>query len=894
MKKHILLSLLLIISSHSIINALFTTLPTAQTYIETHPEYVEIDNQDWLNPNFSSYHKSMQPGMWDRMLMRLGIKQPTWEPTKFKTLVESLITSRELNGYTGRFVLKMTPLPGTKYIIWGDLHGAFHSLVRDLNALKKMGAIDDNLKVREPYYFIFNGNVIDGSPYVLETLSFVMQLMHINPDRVIYIQGTHEDKQRWHDFGLARELNIKCAGIPSDEQIQFHEHIPLSKKLTRFFNTLPIALYLRGFNASEEIDVVRISYYGRDFTELNETEFAGFLEKAGGELIQQFNLGQEEESEKEVQVKAIVRGEDRTVQFKPNKGLIKLEVEKESTAWAVLSSPIGAHRREYDFFYDSFTQITTAQKIDNWIIEFYHQDVRRMIGFKQGPIYNLLSGLVIKQEATLPGEISVQQQMQNLYQKVEELDEKLEDAQEELEKLKKEGVPAPAETVETQPKEKPETKEEPEAKPEPEKKAEPKKKAEPEVKPKAEQKPEAKKEAEPTPQPEPKSKEEPEKEKTAQPEPKPESIKKPQKKGDEKEITLGSAIGLTRGLGPAGKAFADGIQLRINEAREAGGINGIIPRIIVEDDQYDPPKTREIIENFLADGIDIILSPPGSPTLESYYDLIKEGKVLVLFPSTGIPEAHTEKFKYIIHLRGDDIFEGRALAEYAFQELKAKKAVLFIQDDSFGLALAEGAHKAMEDHKITDWVEIKHDRTKLNFEKQIEKIKAIKDLDTIIFLGITAAAQELVRQLGIENLVGKNLVGNSDFGGEEVTKFFTSKGLDIKKMSVVPNINTSKLEIVTQFKAAAKKAKTPLDAFTLESYIASDVALELMKMVKGPITKEKLIEVAEGLKNYEHKGLTLNFIPKKRNLSRSLWVDEGKDKDWKQIKEVDGKVVIQD
>ena len=267
MKKTIVYRLLLPILIASLgqysFGAIFSTLSEIKQYADLYEENIDSDNQNWLNPDFSSFHRQHLPGFGSRLLQTVGIRRPIWTAHGFKKLLEQLTKKRELNSFAGRFILKLNPKPETKFIIWGDLHGAFHSLIRDLIALKNQGVINDDLKIIDQnYYFIFNGNVIDRSPYTLETLSLVMRLMEVNPKRVFYIRGKHEDKQMWQAFGLARELKIRARRVS-------REKIPLNPSVTRFFNTLPLALYLKGQNKKETINVVRISYYGRDIDELD-------------------------------------------------------------------------------------------------------------------------------------------------------------------------------------------------------------------------------------------------------------------------------------------------------------------------------------------------------------------------------------------------------------------------------------------------------------------------------------------------------------------------------------------------------------------------------------------------------------------------------------------------
>ena len=208
--------------------------------------------------------------------------------------------------------------------------------------------------------------------------------------------------------------------------------------------------------------------------------------------------------------------------------------------------------------------------------------------------------------------------------------------------------------------------------------------------------------------------------------------------------------------------------------------------------------------------------------------------------------------------------------------------MLFYQNDVFGKSLLQGARKVLKERNITNWVEVPHGRGDVNLAQQIEQIKKASP-DTIIFLTLTINVQELIRQIGVEYLAGKKLLGSSEFGEDVFKKFMQDKGLTITNLNVTPNPETSKLEIVEEFRKLAKQANVPIDVFALESYICADIVFYLVNKVKGKITKEKIIKVTETIKDYEHKGLTLNFNPQTQELANSVWIDTGKP-EWEEFK----------
>ena len=254
-----------------IITPLFNTIESINKFAASSEEYPLADNNNWHNPDYTSTYKKSLPSMLSRFTYRLGLSQAMWDSRDFQEIMATITQQRELNGYVDRFIQKMAPADGDQFILLGNLSGAIHSLARDLNALISQHYLDHSLQFTKPNYFlVFNGDVAYGSPYILETLTVIMVLMLKNPRQVFFLRGHYEDKQHWQNSCLAKELTIKAFYASK-------ETIPLSKLINRFFNTLPLALYLIDKTSQTPKELVRISSWGKDRQELDEDSFSNFF-----------------------------------------------------------------------------------------------------------------------------------------------------------------------------------------------------------------------------------------------------------------------------------------------------------------------------------------------------------------------------------------------------------------------------------------------------------------------------------------------------------------------------------------------------------------------------------------------------------------------------------------
>jgi|GEM_PF-4817310 hypothetical protein len=140
-----------------------------------------------------------------------------------------------------RYVQKLIVIPGSKVFFIGDIHGSVHSLLRNLLRLKKLGYLDDNLKlVNENTYIVFLGDYQNCGRYGVEVWYTVFTiLLNNDPNRVILLKGNHENIEEIESKGFSDELRKKYKRASDLIKCKFLE----------FWDMLPEAVFL-GFNES--------------------------------------------------------------------------------------------------------------------------------------------------------------------------------------------------------------------------------------------------------------------------------------------------------------------------------------------------------------------------------------------------------------------------------------------------------------------------------------------------------------------------------------------------------------------------------------------------------------------------------------------------------------------
>lgn len=369
----------------------FRNLAELQAYAQTIDEWIKMENDNVLFPSYENYYKKkFTKTFWSQwrekfngLLSFLRLKrQPLFSASFFKTVLEDVTAYRMQKGWHGDFVQKFEVKPTSKIVVFGVVQGAFHSLIRYLEQLKKLGIIDEQLKlISNDYYMVFLGNVVNRSPYTLEIFSVVLRLLQQNPDQIIYLRGTNEFYDYWKDHTLRRELELRC------NRFSFSK-IPLMQEVNRFFDTLPITVYatMPSWSSKQEFNFFKLHAYISNkqlLSLLNEDRYATFLLNKAEELAA-FNLSKQEKTKQlesnKLKMKAIIRDIIKRDDYEVTNGLGLLPPEKGILSWTVLSCPSEPYRSAYNFFHDAFCIIEPKEKLDHWLITIRNRDIRKSQG----------------------------------------------------------------------------------------------------------------------------------------------------------------------------------------------------------------------------------------------------------------------------------------------------------------------------------------------------------------------------------------------------------------------------------------------------------------------------------------------------------------------------------
>ena len=158
----------------------------------------------------------------------------------------------------GAYIFNIEIQENEKLIIFGDLHGSYHSFFRIFTRLHILGVINfPEFIINEGYRIIFLGDIADRGQYALEIFYIISKfIINNNTDtllKIIINRGNHEDPRIWHngEFGFDKEIkqkfehkNYKLTNKNPDAVITYEDIINIMINLLSYCSTAIILKYI--------------------------------------------------------------------------------------------------------------------------------------------------------------------------------------------------------------------------------------------------------------------------------------------------------------------------------------------------------------------------------------------------------------------------------------------------------------------------------------------------------------------------------------------------------------------------------------------------------------------------------------------------------------------------
>ena len=331
------------------------------------------------------------------------------------------------------------------------------------------------------------------------------------------------------------------------------------------------------------------------------------------------------------------------------------------------------------------------------------------------------------------------------------------------------------------------------------------------------------------------------------------------------EIRIGEYGSLTGAQATFGTTTRDGIQLGIEEANAAGGVNGKTLKIMVMDDQGKPDVAAVAVTKLITqDKAQVILGEVASSISLAVAPICQEHKIPMISPSSTNPKV-TQMGDYIFRVCFIDPFQGRVMADFAMTNLKAKTAAIFRdQKSDYSMGLADFFIQRFKEKGGTILIDQSYVAGDVDFKSQLTNIRGQKP-DVIFtpgYYGEVGLIAQQARELGIK----VPLLGGD---GWESPKLFEIGGMALNGCYYSTHFSSQATNPKVQDYAKKFQARfgySP-DALATLGYDAAGVlvaALKNAKSLDGPDIRDAI----GAIKNYP--GATGNIsLDENRNAVKS-------------------------
>ncbi|MBZ0155668.1 MAG: ABC transporter substrate-binding protein [Alphaproteobacteria bacterium] len=313
-------------------------------------------------------------------------------------------------------------------------------------------------------------------------------------------------------------------------------------------------------------------------------------------------------------------------------------------------------------------------------------------------------------------------------------------------------------------------------------------------------------------------------------------------------VQTGSASGL-------GKGMAAGIRAVFDEVNTKGGINGRKIDLVVGDDGYEPNKAvDETLRLIESEKIFAFIGFVGTPTGNAIKPVLAEYKVPGIGFFTGAMSLRSPVTREIINIRASyddeaDRFVG------AFVDAGLRKIAVFYQDDSFGTAVLSGTGKALKKRGLEVAAKGTFQRNTVAVESGLAAVSAANP-DALVLVGPYAPLAVFVqkaRQSGLNvPMATVSFVGTDSF-----ISAAGAAGEGVIISQVVPSPHDPSVKVVAECAALLKGEK--LGYVNLEGCITAKAMVLALERAGKEVTRERLIEIFEGMKGVDLGGVSLTF-----------------------------------
>ena len=317
----------------------------------------------------------------------------------------------------------------------------------------------------------------------------------------------------------------------------------------------------------------------------------------------------------------------------------------------------------------------------------------------------------------------------------------------------------------------------------------------------------------------------------------------------DKEIVLGSHLDLSGPVAAGMPMLRNGMQMRLDEANDAGGVNGRKFRLVVEDNGSQPQMAVRAVDKLIRqDEVFAIVNPFGSGANAAVVKRAVDDGTIYFSPwgasSIIRKSAGDSQLLFTTTPNYDTIMN--IGVKWMLDNFPIRRVGYIYQEGPLGTLMGEGVKKALASKSMAYAAEAGYKPGDIDFSSQVARMKAA-DVDLIVIATITRETVGImaeVKKLGWNNV--KVLTGNPGrtgivlmLGKDTVEGLY---GVGTWKLFTPDN---GPAPVKAWFAAYKKKFNAEPDENALLSYSYTDIFVKSVQAAGRDITADKVVKALQ-------------------------------------------------
>lgn len=262
-------------------------------------------------------------------------------------------------------------------------------------------------------------------------------------------------------------------------------------------------------------------------------------------------------------------------------------------------------------------------------------------------------------------------------------------------------------------------------------------------------------------------------------------------------IKVGVILPLSGPAAEIGKTILDGIHLAFDDFQTTSRKI----ELIIEDDKLDP-KTGINSANKLIhiDKVKIIIGLASSPVALAVAPICEKNNVIMISSTASSPKL-TGSGDYIFRIYPSDIYDGKILADFGYNNLDAKTSSILFLNNDFGVGLRDSFKKNFESNGglVTEMESFLSED--ISFRTQLTRIKE-SNSDIVLAIAIDMQYENIIKQIRELNIKSK-ILAPVTFDNPEIVKNLGNSVNGVYYTRPLYDINSSN-KIVSIFRKSYK------------------------------------------------------------------------------------------